>query len=111
MSNGLTPETKIDRVADDLVGVIQALRLMSDMQRQQGELLNLIITLLIPESAEPRDDLGKLLRQLVGMIQQMVVEVRMTGEGLQTVTRHLPDQLAEAIDAALQRAETQGSRR
>jgi hypothetical protein len=35
----------------------------------------------------------------------------MTGEGLQTVTRHLPDQLAEAIDAALQRAETRGSRR
>lgn len=110
MSNGLTLETKIDRIADDLVGVIQALRLMSDMQRQQGEMLNQIITLLIPE-AEPREDLGELLRQLVGLIQRMVIEVRTTGEGLRDVTRHLPDQLAEAIDAALLRAEARGVRR
>jgi len=111
MSNGLTLETKIDRVADDLVGVIQALRLMSDMQRQQGEMLNQIIMLLFPQPAEPREDLGELMRQLIGLIHGMVIEMRTTGEGLRTVTRQLPDQIAEAIDAAMLRAEERGARR
>jgi len=111
MSDSLTLETKIDRVADDLVGVIQALRLMSDMQRQQGEMLNQIITLLIPPSVEPGADLGGLLGQLIGTTEQMVIEVKTVGEGIAQVTRRLPDQMAEAIDAALQRAAAQGVRR
>lgn len=101
-------EAKLDRVADDLVGVIQALRLMSDMQRQQGEQLAQIVFLLTPEAAAPRVDLGELLGQLVGVVGTMTAELKVIGSGLERMTRALPTQLAAAVEDALHRADSRG---
>jgi len=111
MSGSALMEAKLDRVADDLVGVIQSLRLMSDMQRQQGEQLGQILALLTPEAIEPRADLAELLVQLVGVVGRMAAEVRTVGAGLEQMTRSLPGQMAAAIDEALARAEQRGVRR
>lgn len=101
----------LDRVAADLVGVIQALRLISDMQRQQGEQLAQVIVLLTPEASVPRVDLGELLNQLVGVAGAMAAEMHSVGSGLERMTRALPGQLAVALDEALLRAEQRDTRR
>ncbi len=105
-------EARLDRLADDLAGVIQSLRLMSDMQRQQGEQLGQILALLTPELVqEPRADLAELLAQLVGVISRMATEVRGVGTGLERMTQSLPEQMAAAIEEALVRADRRGIRR
>ncbi len=91
--------------------MIQALRLMSDMQRQQGEQLGQILVLLTPEPVDPRANLGELLRHLTGVIGELVAEVKKVGEGLERITLRLPAQMAAAIDEAVTRAETRGVRR
>ena len=98
-------EAKLSRVADDLASVIQALRLMSDAQRQHGELLTQVLVLLTPEPAEPGPDLGALLAQLVGQVGQIGGELRQVGDILDETTRRLPERMAAALDGALIRAE------
>lgn len=110
MPDVVSLEAKLDRVADNLVGVIQSLRLMSDMQRQQGEQLSQILTLLTPEETEPRADLGHLLRQLVAEVGEMGEEVRAVGHSFQRMGEMLPGQMAGAIGDALARAERGGQR-
>ena len=111
MSGSLSLETKLDRVADDLVGVIQSLRLMSHMQRQQGEQLDQILTLLTPEETKPRADLGALLANLVVATQQNAFEVHQLDATLRQMSESLPARIATAVVDALARANPQGPRR
>lgn len=105
MSSSPATEAKLNRVADDLASVIQALRLMSDAQRQHGELLMQVLVLLTPEPAEPGPDLGALLTQLVGRVGQIGGELRQVGDILDETTWRLPERMASALDGALIRAE------
>ena len=110
MPDVVSLEAKLDRVADNLVGVIQSLRLMSDMQRQQGEQLSQVLALLTPEETEPRADLGHLLQQLVAAVGEMGEEVRTVGHGFQRMGEMLPGQVAGVIGEALARAERDARR-
>lgn len=99
-------DARLDTMGDDLASVVQALRLMSDAQRRQGELLTQVVVLLTPE--EPvRDgpDLGTLLVQLVGRVGQIGGELRQVGDILDETTQRLPERMAAALDEALIRAE------
>lgn len=97
-------DVRLDRMASDLAGVIQALGLMSHMQRQQGEQLAQIITLLTPElEEEPEPSLGELLSHLVAATNQIGIQVASIGTWLEQVTDQLPGQLGAAIDEALAR--------
>ena len=98
-------EVKLSRVADDLASVIQALRLMSDAQRQQGELLMQVLVLLTPEPVAPGPSLGELLARLVGRVGEIGGELRQVGDILDETTRRLPERMAAALDDALIRAE------
>ena len=98
-------EVSLNRVASDLAGVIQALGLMSQMQRQQGEQLAQVIALLTPEPAEESGpSLVELLGQLVATTTQVGIQVASIGTRLEQVTGQLPGQLGKAIDEALARA-------
>ena len=105
MSSDLLTEATLTRMTDDLASVVQALHWMSDAQRQHGEQLAQVITLLTPEPAEPGPGLGDLLEQLVGRVGRMGGELRGVGEALEDALEQLPGQMAAAIDAALARAE------
>ena len=99
-------DARLDAMADDLASVVQALRLMSDAQRRQGELLTQVVVLLTPE--EPvRDgpDLGTLLAQLIGQVGQIGGELRQVGDVLDETTQRLPERMAAALDDAFIRAE------
>jgi hypothetical protein len=102
-------DVKLDRLAADLVGVIQSLRLMSDMHRQQGEQLGQIIELLTPQPSAPGMDLADLLASLVAVVRDTLSEVKALAAAVQGGTEALPQQLEAAIGAALARAE--GARR
>ncbi|MGI4798036.1 MAG: hypothetical protein ACRYG8_29100 [Janthinobacterium lividum] len=102
--SGITTEARLDRMAADLIGVIQALGLMSQMQRQQGEQLGQVIALLTPEPSRPGPDLSELLSQLVATTSQVGAQVASIGTALGQVTDRLPGQLGRAIDEALARA-------
>ena len=105
MSSSLATEAKLSRVADDLASVIQALRLMSDAQRQHGELLVQVLVLLTPEPVAPGPSLGELLARLVGRVGEIGGELRQVGDILDETTRRLPERMAAALDDALIRAE------
>jgi len=99
-------EAKLSQVADDLAGVMQALRLMSATQRQHGEMLRQLIVLLTPEQpVRPGPDLGTLLTQLIGWVTQIGGELRQLGDTLNETTQRLPERMATALDGALVRAE------
>ena len=92
--------------------MIQSLRLMSHMQRQQGEQLDQILTLLTPpDETKPRADLGALLAELVVATQQTAFEVQELGAGLRQMSELLPARIATAVVDALARANPQGPRR
>ncbi len=93
-------------MADDLASMVQALRLMSDAQRRQGDLLTQVVVLLTPD--EPVRDgpaLGTLLAQLIGRVGQIGGELRQVGDILDETTQRLPERMAAALDGALVRAE------
>ena len=103
--SSIPADVRLDRMASELVSVIQALGLMSQMQRQQGEQLAQVIALLTPEPAEETGpSLGELLSQLVAATGQVGVQVASIGARLEQVTGQLPGQLGKAIDEALARA-------
>ena len=105
MSSSPAVEAKLNRVADDLASVVQALRLMSATQRQHGELLAQVVALLTPEPVAPGPSLGELLAQLVGRVGEIGGELRQVGDSLDETTRRLPERMAAALDGALARAE------
>ncbi len=99
-------DARLGAMADDLASVVQALRLMSDAQRRQGELLTQVVVLLTPEEpARPGPDLGTLLTQLVGRVGQIGGELRQVGDILDETTQRLPERMAAALDGAFIQAE------
>ena len=98
-------ETKLDRIADNLVAVIQALRLMSDMQRQQGEQLATILALLMPQPTDAGRELHDLLAHLTASNTTLIVQVQTLGQAIRNASQALPEQMAEAVTRALMRAE------
>lgn len=98
-----TLETRLDRLGEELAAVIQALRLMSDMQRQQGEQLSLILQLLTAP-AEAGSGLSDLLRQLLASNTALVGQVMQLASTTREASDALPAQLAQSLALALSEA-------
>ena len=96
-------EARLDRLGEELAAVIQALRLMSDMQRQQGEQLSLILQLLTAPP-EAGSGLSDLLRQLLASNTALVGQVMQLASATRQASDALPAQLAQSLALALSEA-------
>jgi hypothetical protein len=109
-TEALSVETQLDRLSEEFAAVIQALKLMSDMQRQQGEQLALILQLLTAPS-DSGEALHEVLKHLVASNTTLIGNVMDLGSSVREASRALPRQMAEAVTAALVSTESGGSRR